>query len=182
MGVQRHDLARLCFIEFAMIHGNDWFVVPVDVETGSFSTVTRLEYTTVFGDRFVVPPADDRGRSGRFRLFGLSTSGSPETPAGFFVPPAARGTLEGRALEEVLLLRDETANMAWAVEATVQDIAGDPRSRRDEPRPDNPQAAPMTPAELQYLLATRSKTLDPAGAGADHRARRLHFAKRNDDR
>jgi hypothetical protein len=77
MGVQRHDLARLCFIEFAMIHGNDWFVVPVDVETGSFSTVTRLEYTTVFGDRFVVPPADDRGRSGRFRLFGLSTSGSP---------------------------------------------------------------------------------------------------------
>ena len=155
--VQRHDLARLCFIEFAMIHGNDWFVVPVDLETGSFSTVRRLEYTTVFGDQFVVPAADDTGRSGRFRLFALSTIGSAETPAGFFVPPAARGTLEGRALEEVLLLRDETANMAWAVEAIVQ-VAGDPRSRRDEPRPDIPQGAPMKPAELRYLLATRVPT------------------------
>jgi hypothetical protein len=152
--VQRYDLARLCFVEFAMIHGNDWFVVPLDAEVGSITTVTRLEYTTTFGDRFVVPPTDDRGRSGRFRLFGLSTIGSDETLEGFFVPPATRGTLEGRSLEEVLLLRDETANMAWAVEAIVQDAAGDPRSRRDEPRADNPPSPPAPPAELRYLLAT----------------------------
>jgi hypothetical protein len=151
--VQRHDLARLCFVEFALIYGSDWFIVPVDVEAGAFTTVTRLEYTTTFGDHFVVPPADDRGRSGRFRLFALSTIGSDETLDGFFVPPAARGTMEGRAVEEVLLLRDETANMAWAVETLVQDAAGDPRPRRDEPRPDNTLGAPAPPAELRYVFA-----------------------------
>ena len=152
--VQRHDLARLCFVEFAMIHGNDWFVVPLDAEAGSLTTVTRLEYTTTFGDQFVVPPVDDRGRSGRFRLFGVSAIGSDEVLEGFLVPPAARGTLEGRPLEEVLLLRDETANMAWAVEAIVQDAGGDPRSRRDEQRRHNPPEPPAPPAELRYLLAT----------------------------
>lgn len=152
--VQRHDLARLCFVEFAMIYGNDWFVVPVDAETGSFTTVTELAYTTTFGDRFVVPPADDRGRTGRFRLFEIGTKGTEETLRGLFIPPTARGTLEGRALEDVMFLRDETANMAWAVEATVQSASGDPRSRREETPPamERPEITP--PAELQYLLAT----------------------------
>jgi hypothetical protein len=152
--VQRHDLARLCFVEFALIHGNDWFVVPLDVPVGCLTRVARLEYTNTFGDRFVVPGVDDQGRSGRFRLFEISAVGSDETIDGFFVPPAARGTVEGRAVEEVLLLRDETANMAWAVEALVQDAAGDPRPRRDEERPPRDTAGPAPPAELRYLLAT----------------------------
>jgi len=126
----------------------------LDAEAGSLTTVTRLEYMTVFGDRFVVPPVDNRGRSGRFRLFGLSAVGSDETLAGFFVPPGTRGVIEGRSLEEVLLLRDETANMAWAVEAVVQDSTGDPRYRRDEPRDDLPPDGPAPPAELRYLLET----------------------------
>ena len=133
--VQGYDLARLCFIEFAMIYGNDWFVAPVDVDSGSFINVTELAYTTTFGDRFVVPPADDRGRTGRFRLFEISETGSEETLRGLCIPPTARTTLEGPPFEEVLFLRDEMANMAWAVEATVQSVSGDPRSRRDESRP-----------------------------------------------
>jgi hypothetical protein len=152
--VQRHDLARLCFVEFALIHGNDWFVVPLDAEAGCLTTVTRLEYTTVFGDRFVVARADDRGRSGRFRLFGISAAGSEETLAGFFVPPGIRGVIEGRSLEEVLLLRDEAANMAWAIEAVVQDAAGDPRYRGDETAEGQPPERPAQPAQLRYLLET----------------------------
>src|SRR4029453_2303614 len=105
-----------------------------------------------FGDRFVVPGVDDSGRSGRFRLFEISAAGSNATIDGFFVPPAARGTVEGRAVEEVLLLRDETANMAWAVEALVQDEVGDPRVRRDEERPPRDTGGPPPPAELRYPL------------------------------
>jgi hypothetical protein len=102
----------------------------------------------------VVPGVDDSGRSGRFRLFEISAAGSNATIDGFFVPPAARGTVEGRAVEEVLLLRDETANMAWAVEALVQDEVGDPRVRRDEERLPRDTGGPTPPAELRYLLAT----------------------------
>jgi hypothetical protein len=152
--VQPHDLARLCFVEFAMIYGNDWFVVPVDVDAGSFATVTELAYTTTFGERFVVPPADDNGRTGRFRLFEIDAIGSDRTLNGLFLPPATRGTAEGRALEDVLFVRDEGANMAWAIESTVEDAGGDPRRRRDEPQPPLDPADPAPPADLQYRLAT----------------------------
>ena len=152
--VQGYDLARLCFVEFAMIYGNDWFVAPLDVDSGSFINVTEIAYTTTFGDRFLVPPADDRGRTGRFRLFEISEAGSAETLRGLCLPPTARATLEGRPLEEVLFLRDEMANMAWAVEATVQGPSGDPRRRRDERQPAPEHFSPQPPAELQYRLAT----------------------------
>lgn len=151
--VQQHDLARLCFVEFAMIYGSDWFVVPVDVDAGSFATVTELAYTTTFGERFVVPPADDDGRTGRFRLFELARAGGAQSLDGLFIPPSTRGTQEGRALEDVLFVRDESANMAWAIEGTVQDAGGDPRNRRDEPQAPFDPVDPKAPAELQYRLA-----------------------------
>jgi hypothetical protein len=50
-------------------------------------------------------------------------------------------------------MRDENANMAWAVESTVQAPSGDPRSRRDEPRAPLP-AGPAPGTDLRYLLAT----------------------------
>jgi hypothetical protein len=152
--IQRYDLARLCFVEFAMIYGNDWFVVPVDVNTGTFVVTTELAYTTTFGDRFVVPPADDRNRTGRFRLFEMSIGGSDETLRGLLIPPSARSTLEGRPLEEVFFLRDESANMAWALEVSVQGASGEPRSRRDEAQPEIPSSPLKRDAELQYRLAT----------------------------
>lgn len=154
LDMQPHDLARLCFVEFAMIFGNDWFVLPLDVDAGSFTTLTELAYTTTFGERFVVPVADDMGRTGRFRLFGLDTIDRTETLNGLFVPPTTRGTMEGRPLEDVLFVRDESANMAWAIESTVQDVGGDPRSRRDEPHATFDAAHPAAPAELQYRVAT----------------------------
>ena len=69
--------------------------------------------------------------------------------------PTALGTLEGRALEEVLFLRDEMANMAWAVERVVQSRSGDPRSRGDEERPVNRVEDMLDKTELQYLLQTQ---------------------------
>ncbi|MEP6491824.1 MAG: hypothetical protein ABJF01_04060 [bacterium] len=152
--VQQHDLARLCFVEFAMIYGNDWFVLPLDLDGGSFTTVTELAYTTTFGERFVVPPANDDGRTGRFRLFRLDQIGDQQTMNGLFIPPSTRSTAEGRALEDVLIVRDESANMAWAIESIVQDAGGDPRNRRDEPQTAIDPVNPAAPADLQYRLAT----------------------------
>lgn len=152
--VQQHDLARLCFVEFAMIFGNDWFVLPLDLDAGSFTTVTELAYTTTFGERFVVPAAKDDGRSGRFRLFGIDRSGGGQTTSGLFIPPATRATMEGRELEDVLFVRDESANMAWAIESTVEDRGGDPRHRRDEPQAPLDPVDPQPPADLEYRLAT----------------------------
>jgi hypothetical protein len=151
---QAHDLARLCLVEFAMLYSADWFVVPLDVDVGSFTRVTELAYTTTFGDTYAVPPADDRNRAGRFRLFNISVAGSSDVIQGLLVAPSARGVIEGPPLEEVLLLRDEMANMVWAVERSVETVTGEPRSRSDEPRPVNTVENFLGGAELQYLLQT----------------------------
>jgi len=154
LNVQAHDPARLCLVEFATIFGNDWFVVPFDVDTGALTTLTEVSYSTTFGERIAVPAADDRTRTGRFRLFELSVAGSEtETLRGLLVPPTVRGALQGRALEEALFLRDESANLCWALERKVQPASGDPRSRTDEPLPKSPEGQ-LADTDLRYLLAT----------------------------
>jgi hypothetical protein len=152
--VQRHDLARLCFTEFAMVYGNDWFAVPLDVPAGSWVNLQTLTYTTTFGERVAVAPADDRSRSGRFRMFECTVAGTDQSANGLLVPPTARGTLEGAPLEDVLFLRDEAANMAWAVEQTVQASSGDPRNRSDEERHSEAASARLPGTELKYLFAS----------------------------
>ena len=153
--VEIHDPARLCFIEFASIFGNDWFSVPLDVPAGSFTRFDEVAYTTTFGERFVVGPVDDTGRSGHFRMFGVSIAGHPDAILpGLLVPPPGRASLHGRALENVVFLRDESANMAWAIEKQVEARSGDPRNRGDE-RPATIARPLLRPgAELSYELET----------------------------
>jgi hypothetical protein len=156
LDAQPHDLARLCVAEFGMIYGNDWLVVPLNVPAASLTTVIEVAYTDTFGERTSIPRAEDANLAGSFCMFEMSVRGAGGTAApGLLVAPTALGTLEGRALEEVLLLRDEMANMAWAVERVVQGRSGDPRSRGDEKRPVNRVEDMLDKTELQYLLQTQ---------------------------
>ncbi len=138
-----YDLARLALAEFALVYGQDWMIVPIDVPVGEVTVIDELTYMDTFGHHTTVRRADD---AERFRLFEIE--GLP----GLFVPPATPGVLEGAALEEVLFLRDEMANLVWAVEQTVRGPSGRSRPRIEEPVP-----APLPPgteeaAELDYLL------------------------------
>src|SRR3954447_11685587 len=150
--VQPHDLARLALVEFAMIYGNDWIVVPVDVPHGSLVTIDDLRCTTTFGDVAVLQGIDDSGRTGHFRMFENSQVDQNQTRPGLIVMPSATATEEGLAIEEVLFLRDEVANMAWAVERIVTGPDGRPRSRTDEPRPAPFVASTDPVADLAYQL------------------------------
>jgi hypothetical protein len=150
--VAPHDLARLLLVEYAAIYGNDWLVVPVDVPLGSYTEVTAVSYSTTFGEQLTVGPADDAGRTGRFRMFALSVDGTDTTLPGLLVPPSVSGALDGQAAEEVLFLRDEMAMMGWAAERLVTGPSGDPRSRHDEGYPPPPQPGTDLGAELDYYL------------------------------
>ena len=83
-------------------------------------------------------------------MFGLSrTDGTLEDA--LLIAPALGASLQGRDIEEVLLLRDEVANLAWAVERAVEGDDGLPvrpragRQRgRAAPRP--APAARATPS------------------------------------
>jgi hypothetical protein len=67
--------------------------------------------------------------------------------------------LNGRPVEEVHLLRDEMANLAWAVEHKVENARGRACDRHEHylasrPQPAAPAAAPPDDADLAYRLLT----------------------------
>ena len=149
--VEPHDLARLLLVEYALSYGNDWLVVPVDVPYGTITTINWLTYTTTFGERFVVEPTGASRRNDGWQMFTLAplTTGAPLDR--LFVPPSVAAFDEGAAREDVLYLRDENANLAWAVEKVVTAPSGRAATGGDEPAmPAPPDSA--TAAELDYRL------------------------------
>lgn len=131
--VDTTDIARLGFVEFALAYGNDWYTVPVPLPTGTVTNVAGVVVTDVFGERLLVE-ATGRGADDdphRWAMYGLDVAGvtapgQPPQPAdlSLVVPPTVAHLLEGPVLEEVVFLRDEIANLVWAVERTVLSPAG----------------------------------------------------------
>ncbi|MEU9337227.1 hypothetical protein AB0D49_29385 [Streptomyces sp. NPDC048290] len=146
------DLARMVVAEFATVYGNDWYLVPLDVPVGSFTTLTSVVVGDTFSSALGGPtllPAPGTGRGdAHWSLHCLSTVHGTRG-AGLFVPPMTVGTLESEPIEEVLLARDEDANQAWAVERRVPTPIGTPLDRtRITP------TAPAPPEALTYRLRT----------------------------
>lgn len=141
------DLGRLMLREFALIYGNDWFIVPLEVPVGSAVRIESLVVTDTFGTAQVVPHYTQTDDGGRWRMFAIS--GEP-APHGLLVPPVLARSIVGKPLEQVLLVRDEAANMAWGIERIVLGAAGTPLDRTSVP------LAPPTPAPtgLRYKLGS----------------------------
>jgi hypothetical protein len=129
------DLAKLLLIEFGLVYANDWFVVPFTVPAGSIANVRGIAVTNVFNERTWITAAgsgdDDDWQ--RWAMFLVSIKGDGHQPAdlSLVLPPAAQKVLEGRPLEEVMLARDEMANMVWGVERTIALPSGEPKSGRE---------------------------------------------------
>ena len=163
--VSREDLGRLMMIEFALAYGNDWFVVPIELAVGSLSRVTALTVTDTFGVQTSVRHYTSvDGSDTSWRMFSVpadprATSGTAVADL-FFLPPALGKGMQGGPVEEVLFLRDEMANMAWAVERLVESPAGLPVDRHaayQEKRGREVGPAPPPPAQgtkVRYVLAT----------------------------
>jgi hypothetical protein len=159
------DLVSLVLIEFALIYGNDWFIIPVELGVGSLTRVRSLTVTNSFGDQVTIPPLTPPGAlSGTWRVFSLSVD--PRFPTSSFSPPAGRDmlflppvlgpSLNGQPVEELWLLRDEMANLAWGVERAIQSRAGVRLDRRDvyNRRLETVPPAAGNGDQLRYRLTT----------------------------
>ncbi|MGW2050940.1 hypothetical protein ACWCPF_38125 [Streptomyces sp. NPDC001858] len=148
------DLARLLLVEFANVYGNNHWVVPLELDVGHVHAVTDLTVVDTFGERLSLDAAGDE----HWSLFRPGTAGTGRPgPAVLPLLPRAAARLEGPAVEEVLFVRDEMSNLAWAVERTVQSATGRPRSRADE----TPAAAPPAPSDVPGALMYQLETAVP---------------------
>jgi hypothetical protein len=161
------DLAQLMVIEYAGSYGNDWFVVPLTLPVGSLTRVDSLVVTDTFGVRSLLRPLGDpalpRPHWSMWQLACLRRAGeepidSPEANL-FFLPPSLGRVIEGGVLEDVLLLRDEMANLAWAIERSIESPVEQSLQRIEyesgstaEPSGPDASASPATAA--RYVLSS----------------------------
>jgi len=123
---ETRDLGRLLVIDFMTVAANDWFVAPLTMPVGSLCEIDLVLVHDVFGGRTLVPRANDLSGDPT-RRWAMFASTSPTGDARhFMVPPAAAtGVMQGDAIEEVRFLRDEMANMVWAIEHRLQSGTGE---------------------------------------------------------
>ena len=156
------DVAKLLLTEFALVYGNDWCVIPYELPVGSLSEVVGMLVGDDFGEQSLLLPAgrglDDSWQ--RWSMFTISRSpAGGQSDTRFLVPPAVSKLIEAPPLEKVHFLRDEMANMAWAVERAVPSqlgagISGYTVAERAASLIPKPPPLGATTAPVQYVLGT----------------------------
>jgi hypothetical protein len=168
------DLAKLLLIEFGLVYANDWFLIPYTLPTGSIASIRGMMVTNVFGERFWIEAAgsgiDDNWQ--RWSMFTINTKGNANEVAdtSLLLLPTVPKIQESSPLEEVMLVRDEMANMVWAIEKTIPLASGSSKAGSEsaiethnyyqrllnEQLAADPSAAPVIDykANIRYLVMT----------------------------
>ncbi|MFI7602525.1 hypothetical protein [Actinoplanes sp. NPDC049681] len=135
--------------DFVHRYANDWFLLPLSVTPG-LVVVDTCVVTDSFGIDVSAPPV-----TGPWRMWELSSEAPTDRLAGArLVLAGAPRPRDGGPTEDVLLIRDELANLAWVVERTTADPDGtlvDRQARYLRLRPPDP--APAAVGD-RYLLGT----------------------------
>jgi hypothetical protein len=166
-------LLHLLFAEFGLTCSNDWFILPYQLSTNTLCEVSGIVVKDVFGEWTLIRPAG-RGSESQWQRWSMFhhtniNSRSSNDINSFYLVPGMIKSLEGLPLEQVNFLRDEMANMVWAVENIVPSQAGRGVSGDEMALPKEAQPVATTPvpagddtdnvddpnkATIRYVLGT----------------------------
>ncbi|MEM6272566.1 MAG: hypothetical protein AAF998_24350, partial [Bacteroidota bacterium] len=120
--------AVLVYNEFSLIFSNDWLIAPLTLPLGHLVEISEIMVTDVFGQETLVEAAgsDSADDYLTWDMFSLHQTGDSVSGPDYrlFLPPVVDRGQEGKPFESVNFLRDEMANMVWAVENRVPDGLG----------------------------------------------------------
>lgn len=185
------DLGQVLMIETLSGYGNDWFVIGVDLPVGHLVESRSLVVTDTFGVRTLLRPTGTTGTrpADGWGMFAHAMPFDADAPEGatirnlFYVMPRLAQPLVGPVVEQVVLARDELANLGWAIEQTVESPlqVGLPlSSARDPEPPGDPDPAadyhlaqsppphwipllPVRPGDDEQIVLARGAVLDVTG-------------------
>ena len=164
------DAARIVVSEFALLYSNDWFTIICRQPVGSLAELQGVIVTDTFGWRTLVQPtvASAGGDWTGWDAFSLAARPSGPMlgplPQHLYLPRTMPVISDSEPLEQVVFVRDETADMVWAIEQRIRDGLDGSRdateaSRRMRQQLDsNANASPLVEsvraAQLRYILQT----------------------------
>lgn len=135
--VEVDDVSDQVMVNYALVYGNDWLTFPVDTPMGSLTRVTDLQVTDTFGVTERVPPVGQEYDDGDLVDTGddwtafvhENIPGAEAGEPGLFTPASLGDKVESDPVEQVSLVRDEMANLGFAVEQRMEGPTGDPVDR-----------------------------------------------------
>lgn len=151
-------LLSMLVMEYGITYSNDWFVLPYQMKINTYCEVKSLMVKDVFGQHILIEPTftDPEVNWHEFAVFRHTERQNLTSPRNrFYLAPSILKLQQSEPLEKVNFMRDEMANMVWAIENTVPSIAGGGREvKLSRPRfdpiqePDNPES------KIRYLTGT----------------------------
>jgi hypothetical protein len=144
------SLSRLLLVEFAAQYGNDWYQIPIETPVGTCTRIPDLTVTDSFGVTETASAAMDED----WQLFMHDLPGREEP--GLFLPPTLSDSVTGEPVEKVVFARDEMANLAFAIERTIESPTGRAVDRTEFQQPRvviDSVSADEDPAEETIQLA-----------------------------
>jgi hypothetical protein len=139
--------ATLMVLDFALSYSDDWFLLPLALDAWTLFEPTAVAITDVFGETTLAQPP-----AGRWNMFRLEAGGQSPGLSRLCLVAAPIDANEGPPLEEVHFLRDEVANVAWAVERIVPHPLGQGAAPPAQPV----EANVPTPPGLTWTLTPPS--------------------------
>lgn len=104
------DPARLLLIESALAYAADWFLLPLRLPMASLSRIDSLLLTDTFGLTTQIRPVENVRPHPGWKLWRVS-----DLPY-LLLPPPDAGFLVSEPTDQVVFVRDEAANLAWALQ------------------------------------------------------------------
>jgi hypothetical protein len=158
------DLARMVVAEVATVYSDDWWMLPVRLPAGSLASISHIEVLDTFGGSHRVSStavldqaAVGAGRARPWAFFELSGDSSADigkTPW-LLITPNTASSLNGKPVERVSFVRDEAANLAWAIEELIETPTGRPLRRRLQAGLLNRPAEPPSGDAWLYRVQTQ---------------------------
>ncbi len=181
------DLIKMVLVDFALVYGGDWLVVPLELATGAIHRIWQLTVTDTFGQETeITAPATDSDPLRAWTMHNLADSeaslGSRPTADDqvLFLPRISPGILNGEPRETVEFGRDEVANFVLARETIIASPLGSREDREqayrmtERPRPPAPTDGPAALAQFHLAEPVPDYWIPfVAQAGADKQSIRL---------
>ena len=119
------NLLSMAFSEFGLAYSNDWFWIPMPLKINTLCRVDSLVVTNVFGEKTIYAPqvATSADPLSIFSLYQLFNTNNGTAQPILYLPPTLSKIQEAEPLERVYFLRDEMANLVWAIETVAPSAA-----------------------------------------------------------